>query len=33
MKYFENAGSEIIVMPLTHYDETLPSFEGKDRRR
>ena len=29
MKCFENAGSEIIVMPLTQYDETFPSFEGK----
>jgi hypothetical protein len=29
MKYVENAGSEIIEMPLTQYDETMPSFEGK----
>jgi hypothetical protein len=29
MKCFENAGCEIIVMPLTQYDETLPSFEGR----
>jgi hypothetical protein len=28
MKCFENAGSEIIVLPLTK-DETLQSFEGK----
>jgi hypothetical protein len=33
MKYIEIAGSEMIVMPLTQYEETLPSFEGKVRRR